>query len=136
MEDAYVVKESSPRRNNNNSSRRGTRKASTVEEMNRRASRILEMTNKIEMSKQHFQQYQQHQLSPNPSPPHQHLKQQQQQQQQQIQNQQQQQKDNFQMPIMRKQSLAVNFHVPSKLLSSMGITAGMMCYICCMYNGF
>jgi len=109
VEDAYVAKEGSPRKN-----RRGTRKASTAEAMSRRASRLEEINQRIEMSKQNIQQQQQHQ-----------------QQQQQVlrpasplhsQQQQQQQDEHFKMPI-RKQSLAVNFHVSPNLLSSMGLTS-------------
>ena len=113
MEDAYVAKEGSPRKN-----RRGTRKASTAEAMSRRASRLEEINQRIEISKQNIQQQQQRQ-------------QQQQQQQQQVlrpvsplhsQQQQQQTDEHFKMPI-RKQSLAVNFHVSPNLLSSMGLTS-------------
>jgi len=113
VEDAYVAKEGSPRKN-----RRGTRKASTAEAMSRRASRLEEINQRIEMSKQNIQQQQQRQ---------------QQQQQQQVlrpasplhsqqQQQQQQQDEHFKMPI-RKQSLAVNFHVSPNLLSSMGLNS-------------
>jgi len=107
VEDAYVAKEGSPRKN-----RRGTRKASTAEAMSRRASRLEEINQRIEISKQNIQQQQQQQqqvLRP-VSPLH-------------SQQQQQQQTDeHFKMPI-RKQSLAVNFHVSPNLLSSMGLTS-------------
>lgn len=106
VEDAYVAKEGSPRKN-----RRGTRKASTAEAMSRRASRLEEINQRIEMSKQNIQQQQQQQQVLRPvSPLH-------------SQQQQQQQTDeHFKMPI-RKQSLAVNFHVSPNLLSSMGLTS-------------
>lgn len=120
MEDAYVAKEESPRKG----SRRGTRKASTVDAMNRRASRLEEINQRIEMSKQNIQQqYQQQQQQHRPSSPL-HPQQQMllQQHQQQKQQQQQQEEDHFKMPI-RKQSLAVNFHVSPTLLSSMGLSS-------------
>jgi len=106
VEDAYVAKEGSPRKN-----RRGTRKASTAEAMSRRASRLEEINQRIEISKQNIQQQQQQQQVLRPvSPLH-------------SQQQQQQQTDeHFKMPI-RKQSLAVNFHVSPNLLSSMGLTS-------------
>ena len=124
MEDAYVAKEESPRKG---SGRRGTRKASTVDAMNRRASRLEEINQRIEMSKQNIQQqYQQQQQQHHPqvhrpsSPLH--PQQQMLLQQHQQQKQQQQEEDHFKMPI-RKQSLAVNFHVSPTLLSSMGLSS-------------
>jgi hypothetical protein len=118
VEDAYVAKEGSPRKN-----RRGTRKASTAEAMSRRASRLEEINQRIEMSKQNIQQQQQQQQVLRPSSPLHSQQQLLQQQHQQQQNQQHHQEDDhFKMPI-RKQSLAVNFHASPNLLSSMGLTS-------------
>jgi len=106
VEDAYVAKES-PRKG-----RRGTRKASTADDYNRRASRLEELNQRIEMSKQNIQQQQQQQQQLHrPASPLQQL---------QYNQQHQQVEDQFHIPI-RKQSLAVNFHASSNLLSSMGL---------------